>query len=103
MITVTRSPFFYEPVYQNSILFGVTSSLSTREDFRYGFELYKGLSWSGINESVVRTFAYPRPDGSGLYTPHEFLKDNLSYDVNPFILAPTQSYNSLLDWFLGTI
>jgi len=61
-ITINQAPSQYEPAFQNTIPFAVTSDLATASNFRYIFETYTGDSWDSCLINFYNSFnsAYPR-------------------------------------------
>lgn len=85
-ITINTTPGGYEPVYTNSIPFIITSTFQGEENFKYLFKLY-----NEDTSSLLTTIAtYPRPNGTGIYSPHYVLQANCNTPLRPPISSITE-------------
>ena len=84
-ITINQAPSQYEPAFQNTIPFAVTSDLATASNFRYIFETYTGDSWDSVNNFQSFNSAYPRFNDNCIYSPHLILQSVVDYTLDPFI------------------
>ena len=84
-ITILKEPNFLEPDFQYSIPFKFSSTKAT-------FSITGSYSYrSTINHT-------PKPDGTGLISPHDILKANLGYSINPFITSLTAATESIVHY-----
>lgn len=96
-ISIISTPGYLEPAFQNTIPFNVQSTLATQSNFRYIFEVY---TTNGVtNQFKTRVNPFPRPDASGLYSPHYVLRDSLSYKLQPAITIPTANTQSIVTYY----
>jgi len=97
-ITTIREPLFLEPAFQYAMPFKYSSTNATFSNFKYLFEVYTSETINGSYSYRTTINHTPRPDGTGLITPHDILKANLGYSVNPFITTLTAATESLVHY-----
>lgn len=100
-LTILQYPPTLSPVYTNYIPISVISDLATQSNFRYIFDVYEQDQETGDQTFKVRVNPYPRPDSTGLYSPHMVLRDILSYDVHPFITSATAASRSITNYIVN--
>ena len=104
-VSVVSTPHLYEPVGLGSDLglwFQLSSTASSSTNFKY---IYNVQSIDSVTSSIIYNLGQykvpPRPDGTGLFTPHKALRTKMSYDLNPFITNPIGCYNSFVKYNIG--
>ena len=98
-LTIVSSPEDISPVFTNSMPVVVTSTISSQPNFRYIFDVYtQNQPSASISTFKTRVNPFPRPDTTGLYSPHYVLRDNVSYTLQPFITEPTSGSASIVYW-----
>jgi hypothetical protein len=88
-ITLISSPDNFSPLYTISAPWIISSNLQAQENFKYIFDLYRS---TGVFLNRIAT--YPRPDGSGLYSPHYTLQsfcDTICYATSSQIESNSNS------------
>lgn len=100
-ITSLTTPSQLEPVWQNTIPFRFSSTISSTTNFRYVFDVFTTDQVSGSNTFKTRVNPFPRPDGTGLYSPHYVLRDNVNYNFQPMISVPTAASVSLVKYYIN--
>lgn len=103
-ITITSEPDFLEPAYQNSIPYNVISTLATASNFKYVFETYTSPTYSTTPFYTYRGLSttYPRTDGTCIFSPQYILRDNISFDFNPYLTGFSGTTNSVLYYYIRT-
>jgi hypothetical protein len=90
-ITLTQvvAPNLYSPVSAD-IWYGVNSSSSTLNDFKYIFDIWQYNLLTSATTSLGSYRVPPRPtNGYGLISPSKLLKTAMTWTFNPNISAPT--------------
>ena len=97
-LTSLINPNALEPVYTNTIPFVVSSTIYSNDNFRYVFELYTVDQITGVPTYKTTINPFPRPDGTGLYSVHYVLKDNVGYTLTPLLSTITSATTSLVHY-----
>lgn len=101
-ITIFKTPNIYEGAYSPFLPFGLTSSGSDNDNFRYTLELYTGDEWWDFNLYTLLTTVKipPRNNGVGLYSPTKILQSTLKakynneFGVDPFVVGTPKNVDN---------
>jgi hypothetical protein len=95
-IIISQEPQVYEPVYTNLIPFKYASSFAGAQDFKYISNLFIN------NQFVDRNAGFPRPNGTGLYSPHYILQSNITTKFVPQIVNLDRNDTSYVSYRVRT-
>jgi hypothetical protein len=86
-MNITRTPNQYEPLYTDSMAFVFDSiTFSSYENYKYIVSVYQ-IEFLQPDILLTTIATYPRPDYTGIYSPHEVLKTKVDTIIDPFIIA----------------
>ncbi len=93
-ISIISTPNNFEPVYTIGMPIVISSTLQAERNFKYIFDLY-------VNDTFVgsRVSPFPRPNGLGIFSPHSFLKDNLTVNVGPDLTTIKSNRNGFCRYY----
>ncbi len=96
-LSLISTPYVYEPIYTLNMATEISSTFKTEENFKYLFNLYVGNPGSYSLVNVIST--YPRPTGTGVYSPHTILQSYCETSLNPFTSSIFSNENSKIYYY----